>query len=415
MDVSTQTRHATYFQDENQLQKDHIYVKKKSHIKLNTGVRAPFKAVDNINQQDEPTLIEGNNESSISSSTGDTFEEDFTYQDKVEIEERSIRSTPKSIGDDDLENREGSFDAPEGILTHGKHRLPTIPEWTKEDLAALSEAAARLQANPSPEDIETDPSMVPDYDPEIFHYMQSLERKLAPPPNYMSVQQEIDWVTRHMLVDWIVQVQIHFRLLPETLFLAVNLIDRFLSIKVVSLQKVQLVGLSALLIACKYEEIHPPSIYNFAHVVQGIFTVDEIIRAERYMLMLLDFDISWPGPMSFLRRISRADSYDHDIRMLAKYLQEVTLMDEIFIGAHISFIAATAYYLSMQMLGHLDWTPCHVYYSGYTARQLKPCAIIIMECLVDAPNHHNAIYRKYSENRMKRVSAFAHNWVLSVI
>ena len=65
---------------------------------------------------------------------------------------------------------------------------------------------------------------------------------------------------RSILIDWVVQVHQRFNLLPETLFLTVNYIDRFLSCKIVSLGKLQLVGATAIFVAAKYEEVQCPTI-----------------------------------------------------------------------------------------------------------------------------------------------------------
>lgn len=76
-----------------------------------------------------------------------------------------------------------------------------------------------------------------------------------PSPNYMAGQSEITWDMRATLIDWLLQVHFRYQLLPETLWIAVNIVDRFLSKRVVSLAKLQLVGVTAMFIAAKYEEI----------------------------------------------------------------------------------------------------------------------------------------------------------------
>lgn len=149
----------------------------------------------------------------------------------------------------------------------------------------------------------------------------------------MDIQTEIQWSMRSVLMDWLVQVHHRFALLPETLFLTVNYIDRFLSLKIVSIGKLQLVGATAILIASKYEEINCPSLQEIVFMVDSGYSVEEILKAERFMLSMLSFELGWPGPMSFLRRVSKADDYDLETRTLAKYFLEVTIMDERFVGS----------------------------------------------------------------------------------
>jgi G2/mitotic-specific cyclin 3/4 len=176
-----------------------------------------------------------------------------------------------------------------------------------------------------------------------------------PNPHYMDIQTEIQWSMRSVLMEWVIQVHTRFTLLPETLFLAVNCIDRFLSTKIVSVGKLQLVGATAIFIAAKYEEINCPSIQEIVYMVDGGYSADEILKAERFMLSMLAFELGWPGPMSFLRRLSKADDYDLETRTVAKYFLEVTIMDERFVSVPPSFLAAGAYCLSRFMLRKGDW------------------------------------------------------------
>lgn len=136
----------------------------------------------------------------------------------------------------------------------------------------------------------------------------------------MANQRDINWHLRGVLVDWLIDVHAKFRLLPETLFLTLNIIDRFLSVRTISLSKLQLVGVTAMFVAAKYEEVLCPSVQNFLYLADGGYTDEEILRAERYMIRVLDFNLSYANPMNFLRRISKADNYDIQTRTVAKYL-----------------------------------------------------------------------------------------------
>lgn len=80
------------------------------------------------------------------------------------------------------------------------------------------------------------------------------------PHDYMESQPEINESMRAILVDWLVDVHKKFDLSLETLYLTINIIDRFLAIKKVPRVELQLVGISAMLMASKYEEIWPPEV-----------------------------------------------------------------------------------------------------------------------------------------------------------
>jgi G2/mitotic-specific cyclin 3/4 len=245
-----------------------------------------------------------------------------------------------------------------GDNTTGGVTLVLVPRVTAKTQRELEAAKQFVELHRSPEDVEDeqwDTSMVAEYGDEIFEYMHSLEEKMKPNANYMDHQAEIQWSMRSVLMDWLVQVHNRFTLLPETLFLAVNYVDRFLSAKVVSLGKLQLVGATALFVAAKYEEINCPSVQEIVYMVDGAYTADEVLKAERFMLSMLQFELGWPGPMSFLRRISKADDYDLETRTLAKYFLEITVMDERFVSCAPSFLAAAAHCLARFMLKKGDW------------------------------------------------------------
>lgn len=198
--------------------------------------------------------------------------------------------------------------------------------------------------------LETDPLMANEYADEIYAHWSELEVKLSPDPGYMAHQPELSWDMRGTLVNWMVQVHLRFKLLPETLYLSVNMLDRFLSCRPVVLSKFQLVGISALFIACKFEEIYFPSLNDFVYACDNIYTVDEIRRAERYLLNGLKWEMGFPGPLNFLRRLSRADNFDTRIKVLSKYLIETTLVDSRFVGVRISGLVAAAVWLARKMI-----------------------------------------------------------------
>ena len=107
----------------------------------------------------------------------------------------------------------------------------------------------------------------------------------------MEKQEDINEKMRAILVDWLVEVHLKFKLVPESLYLTVNLIDRFLEKEQVNRQKLQLIGVTAMLIACKYEEIYPPIVKDFVYITDNAYSKEEILETERLMLQTLDFDI----------------------------------------------------------------------------------------------------------------------------
>ena len=176
-----------------------------------------------------------------------------------------------------------------------------------------------------------------------------------PNPHYMANQKDLAWKMRGILTDWLIQVHSRFRLLPETLFLCVNIIDRFLSARVVSLAKLQLVGITCMFIAAKLEEIVAPSASNFLYCADSSYTEAEILQAERYVLKTIDWNLSYPNPIHFLRRISKADDYNIQVRTIGKYLLEVQCLEWRLIAAPPSLLAAASIWLARVILGFPEW------------------------------------------------------------
>ena len=228
-----------------------------------------------------------------------------------------------------------------------------------EDEPEQKEAEVKTITKPGLPDLDADdyddPLMVSEYVGEIFEYLKVLEEATMPNPDYMDHQDHLEWHLRGVLIDWLIEVHTRFHLLPETMFLAINIIDRFLSARVVELEKLQLVGITAMFIASKYEEVLSPHVQNFKHVADDGFTEEEILKAERFVLAALNYDLSYPNPMNFLRRISKADNYDIQTRTLGKYLLEVSLVDHRFMCFHPSHIAAASMFLARLILGKGEW------------------------------------------------------------
>lgn len=288
---------------------------------------------------------------------------------------------------------------------------------TKEDEhdvdAMPSRASVDLVARLDAEDLD-DPSMCAEYVREIFDYYKELELVTMPNANYMDHQDDLEWKMRGILVDWLIEVHTRFRLLPETLFLAINIVDRFLSSKVVPLDKLQLVGITAMFIASKYEEVLSPHVGNFVHVADDGFTIDEVLSAERYTLTTLKYDLSYPNPMNFLRRISKADNYDIQTRTVGKYLMEISLVDHRFLEYRQSHVAAASMYLARLILERGEWVCCLsissmflltlsqdetlTQFSGYSEDEIQPVFDLLIDYL-HAPVAHEALFKKYASKK----------------
>merc|ERR1712070_359270 len=139
---------------------------------------------------------------------------------------------------------------------------------------------------------ESNPQNACQYVKEIYVYLREREDFYRVSPHFMQTQRDINATMRGILIAWLVEVAEEYRLEAETLHLSVNYIDRFLSIIPVARSKLQLVGVTCMLIASKYEEIHPPAVDEFVYISDNTYTRGEILHMEGTILNRLAFELS---------------------------------------------------------------------------------------------------------------------------
>lgn len=121
----------------------------------------------------------------------------------------------------------------------------------------------------------------------------------------MSKQTHIDAALGEILVDWLVEIHDYFHLMPETLYLAVNLVDRFLEKEQTTRSKLQLIGATALFMASKYEEMYPLLASDFVWMSGNAFTRVAILSMECLMLARLNFQLTAPNAFVFVTRFAK--------------------------------------------------------------------------------------------------------------
>lgn len=257
-----------------------------------------------------------------------------------------------------------------------------------------------------------DPMIVAEYAGEIFGYLYDSEPKVMGDPYYaLNLQHEVTWRMRSVLVDWVIEIHYLFQLLPETLFLSVNIIDRFLSLRTVVLGKLQLVGITALFIAAKFEEMSVPTMQDFLFMTDNAVRDDELIKAERFILQVLDFHLCFPNPTNFLRRVCTEElKCDIHTRTLAKYFMEIACVDHHFINTRPSKVAAASLWLSRKMLAKGKWTSTFTKVAGYSPDELRPTVEQMLDYLAQ-PVTHDAFFKKWSSTRLSKASIFVRDWI----
>lgn len=192
---------------------------------------------------------------------------------------------------------------------------------------------------------------------DIDAYMKHLERvpEFRPYPNYLDFQDDIDSEKRSTLNSWLVEVSEEYQLQTETLFISINLIDRFLSKMSVTTSKLQLLGVAAMYIASKYEEIYPPHLHKFVEITDETFSGQQIRQMEQVILKTLKFRISQPTITFFLRQIFAYNKFPKKVYHLAEYLCYLTLIvDQPFLEYLPSEIAVASVILAAHQLEAVD-------------------------------------------------------------
>ncbi|XP_061622203.1 G2/mitotic-specific cyclin-B2-like isoform X2 [Phyllopteryx taeniolatus] len=250
------------------------------------------------------------------------------------------------------------------------------------------------------------PQLCSEYVKDIYTYLHHLEVEQAVRANYMQGYDATERM-RALLIDWMVQVHARFQLLQETLYSSVAILDRFLQVQPVSRRKLQLVGVTAMLLACKYEEMYPPEVGDFAYITDNAFTKAQILEMEQLVLKRLNFQLGRPVPLHFLRRASKVANSDIERHTLAKYLMELTLIDYQMVHYHPSEIAAAAMCLSQLLLNGLPWSTTQAHYSTYEEAHLKPIMQHMSKNVVmvnSGKTKFQAVRNKYSSNNFMMIS-----------
>lgn len=265
-------------------------------------------------------------------------------------------------------------------------------------------------------DVDTDhmdPRMCTVYARDIDQHIRDAEVKRRATANYMEeVQEDINANMRGILIDWLVEVAEEYKLVPDTLYLTVSYIDRYLSNNVVNRQRLQLLGVTCMLIAAKYEEICAPQVEEFCYITDNTYFRDEVLQMESQVLQHLHFELSSPTIKSFLRRFIRAAQVCHQVQylqleFLANYLAELTLPEYSFIGYLPSLVAASAVFLAKFTLDPTKkpWTPTLKHYTRYQPSELQLCVKELhhLQCNIQGCGLP-AIREKYGQHKFKCVS-----------
>ena len=178
-----------------------------------------------------------------------------------------------------LEQRNPEDDNQRELQSRQRVMHRTISTQPENPVISASTNPSSYQMGPSDNIDERDaedPLCATEYVQDMYQHFRLKEGSTSVRPLYMENQTHINERMRSILVDWLVEVHLKFKLVPETLYLTINLIDRYLERQEVSRPRLQLVGVTSLLIASKYEEIYPPELRDLVYICDRAYTRTEV-------------------------------------------------------------------------------------------------------------------------------------------
>ncbi|KAI1334070.1 cyclin [Xylariaceae sp. FL0016] len=215
--------------------------------------------------------------------------------------------------------------------------------------------AAKMLARNRQEMIANDLSRLAgdEYLEDIMQHMRHMEDETLPDANLIDMQREIQWFMRPYLIDFLIEAHAAFALLPETLFLTVNLLDRYCSKRVVYKQHYQLVGCAALLIAAKYgdKKDRVPQINELNNMCCGLYDSGMFTQMEMHVLNTLEWTIGHPTVDFFTQLIVAEEVDDREVEHMAAYLCEISLYHRDFVSIKPSIMARASLALARAILG----------------------------------------------------------------
>merc|ERR1712200_11532 len=241
-------------------------------------------------------------------------------------------------------------------------------------------------------DTDENPQLCAEYAQDMYVYLKQKEARYTVPTNYLCNTRTTAKM-RTVLLDWLVDVQQQFKLLQETLYLTISIIDRFLNKE-----------------GSKIEEIYAPEVNDFVYITDDAYSANDIKQMELRILKAIKCDLGDPLPINFLRRFSKAGDVDVNQHALAKYVLESIMLDYSMVGVSGSLAAASSLWLTFYLLeeefdGYVEWTASLQYYTGYKLKDVVDMSERAMKSLQKMHSgQFTAIKNKFSTKSMLEIA-----------
>lgn len=196
---------------------------------------------------------------------------------------------------------------------------------------------------------------------------------------------------RTILIDWLMEVHYKYKLQPATIWLCVNILDRYLEIENVPRNRLQLVGITAFFIACKFEEIHGPEVKDCVYLTDSAYTRADILEMEGSILNRLNYQLLVPTGFHFLTIYLNKIKASERVRLIASYIAERNMQEMEFLDYSPRLYTAAAVYIALKtvIMGienpPVVWTRPLIEETGYHEEELLSCARMMIAHNADPP------------------------------
>eukprot|EP00566_Odontella_aurita_P019063 CAMPEP_0113576058 /NCGR_PEP_ID=MMETSP0015_2-20120614/28069_1 /TAXON_ID=2838 /ORGANISM="Odontella" /LENGTH=312 /DNA_ID=CAMNT_0000479419 /DNA_START=174 /DNA_END=1109 /DNA_ORIENTATION=- /assembly_acc=CAM_ASM_000160 len=235
-----------------------------------------------------------------------------------------------------------------------------------------------------------------DYVREVYEHFRTREVGECARPTYMKHQPVVNEWTRSVLIEWLLTVHTGSNLDAETLYLTVNLFDRFLEKREIRRSQLKLVGATCFFIASKYEDIYPPKICDIINVCDCEYSKEEIIDMERSILEALQYKMTISTANAFLAMYLKASNADEYAKDMARYILDGTLQSYSLLCYLPSELAAASFLIARNCVFGDDWRQWTLLEcTGYCEEKVIPVARDILMEKSSAPPELCAVDKKY--------------------
>ena len=260
-------------------------------------------------------------------------------------------------------------------------------------------------------------ALVDDYGDDIFRYLiKSKKVNICDYANKdlfdLQDKKYFNEKNRSIIFNWLVKNNFKWKLKDDTIFMAMNLMDRYISKYPTKNSEFQLIGISSYLIASKYEDIYPPYLDELSQICNYIYSNDDIIKKEYEILSGLNFDILYNSSYKYLTFLhSVTDKENMKLLYLAQFILELTLENLEILEHSQCLRAISALFLAKKILQiKKSWNNLKLYYK-YDESEIKKVQKKMIGLLnkVIKSKIKNSVYEKFESSKYKSVSSLLEN------